>query len=78
MHEYEAHLRDWRVVKNVRKHEWDYIIPRFNERQREKKGTKVRVHDIEIPLARIKKESSRRERQVTTFDRYFSGGSPIS
>lgn len=61
------------MVKNVRKSEWDYIIPRFNERQQEEKDTKVRVHDVEIPLARIKKESSRRERQMTTFDRYTLG-----
>ncbi|CAI6340756.1 unnamed protein product [Periconia digitata] len=68
-HEYAAHLREWGVTKNVRKHEWDYIIPRYNERMKENKNTVVRVHGVEISQKRIKKEEKRSQRQLTTFER---------
>ena len=75
LHEYESHLRDWKVVKNVRKSEWDYIIPRVSERQKVGKPTVVRVHNIEIQPSRVKKEKGRRERQVTTYHRFAIGES---
>lgn len=65
--QYERSFKKWRVSKNVRKKERNFILGRLDERKR---PTIVKVRGIVIPQARIEKQRLRK--RETTFDLYKS------
>ncbi|KAB2101870.1 hypothetical protein AG0111_0g9723 [Alternaria gaisen] len=69
--QYERSLKRWRVSKNVRKEEWDFIFSRMNQRQR---PTTVKVRGITIPQSRLERQKLRH--RESTLDHYKSKLNP--
>ncbi|KAH6862579.1 hypothetical protein B0T12DRAFT_100025 [Alternaria alternata] len=69
--QYERSLKRWRVCKNVRKEEWDFILSRMNQRQR---PTTVKVRGITIPQSRLERQKLRH--RESTLDHYKSKLNP--
>ncbi|VUC22418.1 unnamed protein product [Clonostachys rosea] len=57
--QYETKIRLWGAAKNLRKRDWEIILPLYNELERQRRAPRVRVGEYVFPESKVKR--ARRE-----------------
>jgi hypothetical protein len=69
--QYENAFKQWEVSKNIKEHEWKYIVRRLHDREAKQKPSVVRVRNMPVSTQKIKKQRRIYEYK-TTFDTHRS------
>lgn len=63
-------FKEWKVTKNVREEEWNFIFSRMDERETLGKLSAVKVRGASISEAKLQKQRSKQRQSI--YDRHIA------